>query len=210
MTWTAEEQKSVGTALLGSWPGTITTWGREGFSAYIAELEARGLTAERVLVAVRTWPAGSDFPPSAPNLAAAARRDPGQPTFSETIRLIFGPGGVLSARTSDRRSSWGPGERDHADEAAMLERAASMHPLVGAFIQREGLWRLRSLNLDDEERGGIRRHELLQRWEQHLEATEGRDVVALAAPRRGGLAKLDPLAALGLDRPAELTEGDAA
>lgn len=65
--------RPVAQALLGSWPQQVTSWGREGLAAYLAELEARGISPEAALQAIRSWPAGSDFPPSAPNLAARAR-----------------------------------------------------------------------------------------------------------------------------------------
>lgn len=73
MTWTADERKAVARSLLGSWPGTVSAWGREAIAAYIEALEARGLVAESVLLAIRSWPA-AEFPPSAPSLAAGARR----------------------------------------------------------------------------------------------------------------------------------------
>jgi hypothetical protein len=207
MTWTSDEQRTIARALLGSWPGTIPGWGKDAFAAFLAELQARNLTAEQVLVAVRSWPAGSDFPPSAPNLAAAARADPGVPTASEMITLIFGRGGVLSARTQIRKGSWEAGERDQADRDAMLERLADVHPLVASFADREGLDRLRGLNLDDVEFGGARRRMLEQRWGEHLEAMENRDVALLTAGRRGEMAKLDPLAALDLKRPVAALNG---
>jgi hypothetical protein len=207
MTWTSDEQRTVARALLGSWPGTIPGWGKDAFAAFLAELQARNLTAEQVLVAVRSWPAGSDFPPSAPNLAVAARADPGVPTASEMITLIFGRGGVLSARTKIRKGSWEAGERDQADRDAMLERLADVHPLVASFADREGLDRLRALNLEDVEFGGARRRMLEQRWGEHLEAMENRDVALLTAGRRGEMAKLDPLAALDLKRPVAALNG---
>lgn len=187
------------------WPGKFEQTAEDAW--YVA---LEGFDAEAVTTGLRSLLArGGAFRPSVAEVVAQIRKDPGAPTFSEMLALVFGPGGVLSARTSDRRSSWGPGERERADEAAMLERAATMHPRVGAFIQREGLRRLRALNLDDQDVGGIRRHELEERWTQFLEATEDRDVAALAAPRRGGgLARLDPLAALGRNRPPELVSGD--
>jgi hypothetical protein len=207
MTWTSDEQRTIARALLGSWPGTIPGWGKDAFAAFLAELQARNLTAEQVLVAVRSWPAGSDFPPSAPNLAAAARRDPGVPTASEMITLIFGRGGVLSARTKIRKASWEMGERDAADQDAMRERLADMHPIVASFVDREGLERLRGLNLEDVEYGGARRRMLEQRWGEHLEAVESREVAVLTSSRRGEMAKLDPLAALHVRRPVAALNG---
>lgn len=200
MTWTADERSTVANLLLGSWPGTIAHWGREGFAAYLTVLEQR-LTAEQASGAILSWE-GGDFPPSAPNLAAAARTDPGAPTFVEMVRLVFGPGGVLSARTSVRKGVWDLGERERLDEEAMIERASGMHPLIGAFVRSYRIEKLRALNLDDPDWGGAERHRLEHHWQQHVEACDGRDAAALAMGRRqDGLAKLDPLAALGIERP---------
>jgi len=209
MTWTPDDQRDVGQALLGSWPGTIAAWGREGFAAYIAELQARGLTAERMLMAIRTWPAGSDFPPSAPNLAAAARRDPSKPTFDEALELIR-----RALRAWNR-----PLTGDYANEAELLrarermvmERAESVHPLVASFIARRRIEQLQKelAELGDEEWGSVRRRDLQAAWDQHCEAFEGRDVAAMASGRRDGLQRLDPLAALGIRSTAgELERGD--
>ena len=201
MSWTADEQRGVTRALLGSWPGTISTWGREAFAAYIGELEARGLTAEGVLIAIRTWPAGSDFPPSAPNLASAARKDPSQPTFEEAWVQIRE---VLKARTTVRKSWWEAGERERLNEQAILERSQQpdVHPLVASFVARQGVGHLRGLGLDDpgNEFAGARRHELREAWEQHVEAMDGREVASLVSGRRGELGAFDPLAALGVVR----------
>jgi hypothetical protein len=211
MTWTPDDQNDVGQALLGSWPGTIAAWGREGIAAYIAELQARGLSAERVLMAIRTWPAASDFPPSAPNLAAAARRDPSKPTFDEALELIR-----RALRAWNR-----PLTGDYANEAELLrarermvmERAESVHPLVASFIARRRIEQLQKelAELGDEEWGSVRRRDLQAAWEQHCEAFEGRETAALATGRRDGLRRLDPLATLGVRSPiAELdpsTEG---
>jgi hypothetical protein len=197
----------VGQGLLGSWPSQVAAWGAEAIAAYVAELGARGLTPDVALVAIRSCPASQKWPPSAPELAGLARRDPSVPTASEMITLIFGRGGVLSARTKIRKGSWDAGERDQADRDAMLEWLADMHPLVASFADREGLDRLRGLNLDDVEFGGARRRMLEQRWGEHLEAMENRDVALLTAGRRGEMAKLDPLAALDLKRPVAALNG---
>jgi hypothetical protein len=48
---------------------------------------------------------------------------------------------------------------------------------------------------------------LEQRWGEHLEAMENRDVALLTAGRRGEMAKLDPLAALHVRRPVAALNG---
>ena len=198
MSWTADEQREVGQVLLGSWPGTVSAWGREAIAAYLGELKARGLSAEEVVFAVRSWPAGSDFPPSAPNLAAAARKDPSKPTFDEMVALVYGPRGVLRARPSE--SSWADeGERGRAYNRAALERARELHPLVGSFVARYGVERLRMLELDHPEYGALKRRDLLASWEAHVEAMGKRDVaLSIAGRGRGELSRVDPLAALGV------------
>lgn len=196
--------KPVANALLGSWPSQVASWGREVLAAYLAELEARSVTPAQALVAIRACPADQTFPPSAPEMAALARRDPGRPTFAEMCVLVFGPHGVLRARTPVRKGSWDDGERDRLDAEAMWERAQSMHPLIARFIRDQGLDQLRRLNLDDQDWGQARRQQLQHSWDGFVDAYEGREVAAIAAGRRGGLGRLDPLEALGMQPPAQL------
>lgn len=175
MSWSAEEHKAVANALIGSWPGTITAWGREAFSLYVGELQARGLSAEDALQAVRKWPAGSDFPPSAPNLAAAARRDPERPTFDELLAQLYGPGGVFGFKRS----------------------GVTISDWVLKFVKRYGRERLRLLPVDDLDDGKWARRGLEQSWTAFLEATEGREVAEIAErSARGSLGRFDPAAAL--------------
>lgn len=97
-------------------------------------------------------------------------------------------------------------ERRAAQNTAALERAAQLHPLVAAFIDRQGIDRLRDLPVNDADWGDRHRRDLQHAWERHVEAFDGRQIAALASGRRGELARLDPLAALGLKpEPAELT-----
>jgi hypothetical protein len=185
----------------------MTAWGKEAIAAYIGELEARGLEAREVLVAVRTWPAGSDFPPSAPNLAAAARRDPSKPTFDEAIGLIR-----AALRAWNR-----PLTGNFANEAEMLKaraqqvtnRTRDVHPLVAAFIHRRGIEQLQKdiAELGDDEWGGARRAELRKAWEEHCEAFDGREAAALVAGRRGQLGQFDPLAVLNIKPERALPSG---
>lgn len=196
MTWTPDEVQQVQRSMLGSWPGTITAWGRDAFDAYLYVLQARGLDAADVLRAVGTWPAGTDFPPSAPNLAAAAMKDPGKPTFPEALRLIR-----VALAMWNR-----PLTGDYANEAEMLKaregavvtRAATLPPLVASFIATYKLDELQRIveQLGDEKYGSVRRRDLEHAWDRYCEAFEGREVAALASGRRGELGAFDPLAAL--------------
>jgi hypothetical protein len=186
--------KAAAAALLGSWPSLVASWGREAIQAYVVELEARGVTPDQALEAIRTTDA--TFPPSAGEIAQLARRDPAEPTFAEACTLIFGRGGVLRARTGIRKASWEEGERDRLNDEAAWQCAGRMHPLIGAFVRSQGLDRLKRLNLDDPEYGGARRKQLADDWEAFAEAHETRDIAALLAGRRGELARFDPLRAL--------------
>lgn len=214
MTWTDAETRQAQRALLGSWPGTITQWGRDAFDAYLYVLQARGLSADQVIRAVGTWPAGVDFPPSAPNLAAAALRDPATPTFDEAVILI------RRAFRAGRRPLTGSYDTEAqmigAREEMVREAARAMHPSVASFVERcSDISRLEDELAEmtgDGEHAGARRHEMEQRWQRHRDAIAGREVLALATGRgRTGLRQLDPLAAIGISAPpAELEGGDPA
>lgn len=154
---------------------------------------------------------GQTMRPKPGEIVERVRRDRGQPTFDEACRLMFGRGGVLTARPrggryvddaedvpeAERRTAE---QKRWADERDVIRQAlAEVHPLVAAFVERQGFDRLRLLELDDPDYGALRRRELEQAWDRHVEAFDGREVAALAAggDRRGQLARLDPLAALG-------------
>jgi hypothetical protein len=69
---------------------------------------------------------------------------------------------------------------------------------VRAFVERQGIDRLRGLQLADPDWGEKRRADLERAYNEHVEAFDGREVAALASGGRGELARLDPLAALGV------------
>lgn len=190
--------KPVGTALLGSWPAQVAGWGREGIAAYVAELERRGVRPEDALGAIRSC--DGEFPPSAGRLAALARRDPSAPSFAEAFTLIFGRGGLLSARPRGAFAT--DCQRRQAEQQAVAQRAATLHPLIAGFARAYGVARLRQLQVDEPEYGGIVRRDLQREWEEFVAATDRRHVAALTAggDRRDGLRGLDPLAALGAGR----------
>lgn len=178
--------KPVVNALLGSWPSQVTSWGREVIAAYCQELQARGVSPERALIALRSCPADQRFPPSAPELAGLARTDPSRPTFDEMIAQLYGPGGVFGFKRS----------------------SVTISPWVEVFVDRHGRERLRMLEIDDPTEGKWRRRELEQAWEAFLEATEGRAVHEIAARSvRGTLSRVDPLALLP-QRPVGIGAGD--
>lgn len=198
MTWTDYERRELARAVLGAWPAAASTLGPRGIVAYLQRLEARRLTPGDVLRAIDTWPAGSDFPPSAPNLAGAALHDPSAPTAEEAVRLIFGRGGVLRARPARGAEFDNEAQRLRALDRARTERAFELHPLLGAFVERFGADRLAALPVDDPEYGELRLRDVREAWARHCETFKDRKVAERASPAgHRGLSRLDPLAALG-------------
>ena len=170
--------RDVGTTLLGTWPSQVASWGREAIAAYVAELQARGLDPDGAIATLRSCE--DRFPPSAGEIAAAARRDPSQPTFDEMLVLL-------------RR----------AMKAANPAQRLADRRIVAAFVERQGWGRLRNLPLDDPDWGEKTRRELREAWDRHVEAFDGREAAALASGDRDGLQRLDPLASLGV-KPLEI------
>lgn len=164
--------KAVGTALLGSWPSQVASWGREAIAAYVAELEARGMTPDTAIEAIRS--STERFPPGAGELAQAARRDPERPTFAECLQQLYGPGGLFGFKRA----------------------GVEVSPWVQAFAASYGRERLRLLEIDHDAYGGAVRRDLERAYAAFLEATEGRELAQLVAPRRRTLGRFDPAAAL--------------
>lgn len=195
--WTQRQQALFFDLLDNGWPGDLTPG---QVKAYQTLLD--GTDPEVVVAGLRRLlHRGQRFRPSAAELLGAANHDPSRPTFDEAYRLIFGARGILAARPTVRNYT-DIGDRAAAYRTAARERAASMHPLVGAFVERQGLDRLRGLDLTNPQWGAKRRDDLKTAWEEHVEAFEGREVAALASGEgREGLRRLDPLAGLGVPRP---------
>jgi hypothetical protein len=203
---TDDEWAGISLLIEAGWPGDFTDATASAWRVFLG-----GYTPNDLLDALKRLVARGDrFRPSVAEVVAELRNDPSAPTFDEMMELVFGRGGVLSARTSINKGVWVMGERDALDIEAMQQHAATMHPLVQSFVDRQGLHRLRRLNIDDEEYGAIRRRELAQAWEQHLEAMHGRDIAAMTTGRgNGSLTKLDPLSVLRGTRPVgQLVGGD--
>jgi hypothetical protein len=175
-----------------AWPGEFDDHTAKAWRVLLDDFEAG-----QVLAAVKACIArGSRFRPAVSELVAEIRRDPGKPTSAEALTAIYGRGGVLKARTQIRKPSWDAGERDQLNDEAAWERAGELHPLIGALSRTQGLGRLRSLNLEDEEWGEARRKRLADAWEEFVDANETRDVAALVAGCRDELGRFDPLRAL--------------
>lgn len=203
---TPDEWETIALLIDEGWPGEFTDAAAAAWRVFLDDYDAdRVLTALKVIVA-----RGGRFRPSVAEVAAEINVDRGAPTFIEAYQLIYGGRGVLAARP--KGSLWWdtPAQRERAYEDAARERAAEMHPLVGRFIDRYGIGRLRMLALDDPEFGAVRRRELQADYEHLTEAMEGRRLESIAAPRRNELAKLDPLAALGIVRTSAITTGGEA
>jgi hypothetical protein len=172
------------TALLGSWPSQVGAWGKEAIAAYVSELEARGLTADAALVAVRSCPADQKFEPSAPELAGLARQDPSRPTAEECLTQLYGPGGVFGFKRS----------------------GVTISPWVQAFVTTVGRSWLAEAPVDDPDEGKWARKAIVEAWGRFLEASEGREVAEVARGRRGELGKPDLVGAVGAPR-AQIGDG---
>jgi hypothetical protein len=194
-TWNDETWDSFCALLEEAWPGTFDDDAGDAWRLLLNDADPRQVVnAMRRLLAK-----GAKFRPSVAELMAEMRADPSLPTFDEMFVIVFGPAGVLSARPQSRE--WkNEGERKASYTEAVVEACKHHHLLVGAFVIRQGITRLKELPIFDPEYAGLRRKELQQAWEAHLEAHEGREVHALVAGTGNqGLRQLDPLSALGLD-----------
>jgi hypothetical protein len=199
--WTEERWAMFFELLDKGWPGELDEQDAPAYRVLLGDVDP-----ERIVAGLRRLlHHGARFRPSAAELLAAGRRDPGRPTFPEALRLIFGVRGVLRARPEQRRYDT-PGERHRLYRDAALQRASLMHPLIGAFVQTQGLDRLRELQLEDPDYGPLRRKELEAEWNAMLERFDERQVAADALPvgdaRRGQLHSFDPLVALATIAPA--------
>ncbi len=183
----------------------IRDWWPRPFPAEQADswrLALDGHDPQRVIQALATALADGGEYRSLPRVVAALRHDPSVPTADEALHAIYGPRGVLRARPPYPPGGWTGDELRRASDALALERADEIHPLLGAFVRRQGLGRLRALPVDDPDWGHQRRRELLVAWERHVDVMQDRDLAALTAPRGEGPRRLDPLASLGLTPPA--------
>ena len=219
-----QAQIRVARALLGSWPSQVAGWGEEAIAAYLEELEARGVTAERALVAIRSCPENQAFPPSAAQLAGLARRNPDEPTFPELLEAIYAADGVLRPRTGRAQAmrariaacvrgcddGWVYDEAANANrpcecrgvaepvtDEMRLARADELHPLIGGFVRAHGLPHLSRLNPDDSQWGEANRRRLKDEWEEFCDREDARDVAQLVVGgRRGELVQFHPGAML--------------
>jgi hypothetical protein len=135
-----------------------------------------GYEGEQIAYALRALIArGQVFGPTPGEIVAVIRHDPERPTFAELLAQLYDAGGVFGFKRSN----------------------VTISPWVTAFVERYGRERLRMLEINDPDRGGLRLRDLEQSWTAFLEATEGRAIHELAARSgRGTLGRIDPLAAI--------------
>lgn len=207
-TWNDVQWDGFCALLEEAWPGEFDEHARTSWRVLLDPLEP-----ERMVSALRQLLLeGRRFRPSVSELLAAARTDPSRPTFHEAFTLIYGPRGILRARSKRPGAAVvyaSEADRQAQQNDAARERASEMHPLVAAFVERQGFDRLRTLPVDDEMWGEKHRRDLERAWDAHVEAFDGREIAVLASSGRGELTHFDPLAALGIARPRELERGSA-
>jgi hypothetical protein len=80
--------------------------------------------------------------------------------------------------------------------AAAKQQLPEAHPLIIGFIERQGLSRLGSLQLDHPAHGELVRKQLCEAWDEYVENFDGRQIAAIASGE--GMRQLDPAASLGL------------
>lgn len=180
------------------WPRPFTATEATSWRVALDGFEPAAVTAALATVLAE----GGEYR-SLPAVVRALRDDPSRPTADEALGAIYGRGGVLRARPPYPPGGWTGEQFQGAQDACALERADAIHPLLGAFVRRQGLHRLRMLEVDDPEWGWRRRAEVADAWRDHCAAMAGRELAAITAPRgQRGLARLDPMGTLGLRPPA--------
>lgn len=180
-----------GTILDGAFPGEFTAGDAR---AYLFMLG--GFPAWRVMAALKAW--RKTWRPGACELLAMMEPErAGTPTFEELLMLL-----ELALYVHVRGRFADEAERAAAVREERQRRLAGMHPLAAHFIGRHGR-RFEGVSFHDEPDGKWRRKELREAWDAHCVAMEGRQLAALASGRGDGeLGRLDPLAALGIERRA--------
>jgi hypothetical protein len=164
------------------WPGEFAEDARVAWRVLLDDVQpVAGVQAlKRLLLA------GIRFRPSAAELLAEVHHDPSKPTWEEAWTLI---------QRAIRR---------HRTDQALLAALDEHHASLRAFVERYGPQRLRTLPVGDPVWGEQRLRELREAWDRHMDASETRQVAALAAGTgHDGLRRLDPLAAIPKpERPA--------
>lgn len=189
MTWTTEKWEAYCALVEEAWAGEFDDATRQAWRVLLdpVDPEAAGAALLRLAHSGRKF-----YPrPAVSDLLAELRADPSRPAFEEMLLLV---GAVLAARPPY------PGRLITLEEeqAARVARLGEVHPLVRSFVVRQGLERLGSIPLDDPDWGEKHRRDLRERWDQHVDTSDGREIAVLASGGRTELRQLDPLSAMGL------------
>jgi hypothetical protein len=171
MSWTEEQWDAFCAMLQGGFPGDFTDEERSTWRIFFDEVDPQlAVAGLKRVVFAGTF----KFRPSVSELMGAIRNDPSVPTFDEAYPTIY--------------------------SAAAAQQIPQTHPLIAGFIEWQGLSRLGQLPLDDPDWGEKTRRDLEAAWDRHVEACDGREVMALAS--NGEPRRLDPLASLQLGPPS--------
>jgi len=199
MSFTDREWEMFCALLEEAWPGEFDDEARTSWKILLDDIEpATAISAvKRLLYSGRKF-----YPrPAVSDVLAEIRTDPSLPTFDEAWLLI--ERAMVRTQTPSGLFET-PGDMAKAHNELILAALDQHHPAIRSFAERQGLDRLRALQVDDPQWGEKTRRELRETWERHLEATDGREVAALASGRPDGLKQLDPLASLGLKAPLQI------
>jgi hypothetical protein len=208
MSWT-DEQWAAFVSILRLGFASKTPMGPDEDNVYRMLLE-HVPPAEAHAAVLRLVAGGQALRPQPGEIMAAVLHDPGTPTFEEMCALVFGSRGALSLKPTPR-GLWLEGERETATRELVDAFLATAHPLVRSFVNTFGVGKLRRLPIDEvrsEDAHGRMtdeakwaKRELKDDWDRHVATWDGREVAAVAAGSTGtGLRRVEPLAALGLNR----------
>lgn len=193
--------REVTTAVIGGWPGQ--QFDRERMAAYVHELQARDLSADEALAAVREY--RGQFPPSAATVAGMVdvHRQGPPPTWRAAYAQIASR--ITMLPYHDPESGWD----------AFIETLAGEHESIARFAVQLGVRGVREMpdpNRTQDTAGSVELTRLEREWRETADAwradpTRG---VALEEARRrqigGSFAE-----AVGRLRPAgELNPGEEA
>lgn len=201
MSWIDREWEMFCALVEEAWPGEFDDEARTSWRILLDEIESPAAIAavKRMLYSGRKF-----YPrPAVSDVLAEVRADPSLPTFDEAWTLIL--------RAINRTHVTGrfrePSDERRAENDAILAALDDHHPAIRAFAERQDMGRLRTLPTLDPQWGEKTLRDLREAWDRHLEATDGRQVAALASGQPEGLKQLDPLVSLGLNQPAQIGIG---
>jgi len=199
MTWTDEQWEAFCGLVEEGWPGEFDDESARSWRILLNDVTplAASDALKRLLYSGRKF-----YPrPAVSDVLAEIRTDPSLPTFDEAWLLI--ERAIVRTQTPSGTFD-SPSDMAKVHNDAVLAALESHHPAIRSFAERQGLDRLRTVQVDDSQWGEKTRRDLREAWERHLEAIDGREVAALASGRPDGLKQLDPLTSLGLKPPRQI------